>query len=327
MRAASGSLAETTTATDPAVEWLLKSKEPAIRYLTRCDVLGERAQPDAEEILEGPIVRGLLSGQQADGGFGGHPYHRKWSGAHWRLISLVELGVPAGNRKALAAADTVLDWLTSESHLRRIPVINGLTRRCASQEGNALAVSCRLGMAADSRVEGLARSLITWQWPDGGWNCDAKASGRRSSFHESLPPIWGLHEYARATGAAWAEAAAHRAAELLLSHRIFRAGGTGPPIHPSFVVLHYPPYWHYDFLQALYVLGRLGKLSDERADDALDLLVKRRRPNGRWRSGGRWWRPPGSDTYPEAVDWGPDGADEMITLNALRVLKMAGRSE
>ena len=60
----------------------------------------------------------------------------------------------------------------------------------------------------------LARSLVEWQWPDGGWNCDPRASGRRSSFHESLAPAWGLHEYWLATGAEWARDASRRAAEL-----------------------------------------------------------------------------------------------------------------
>ena len=99
----------------------------------------------------------------------------------------------------------MLDWLTSRSHHRRLQVIDGLTRRCASQEGNAVAVACRLGMAGDPRAELLARSLVDWQWPDGGWNCDPRASGRRSSFHESLPPAWGLHEYGLATGTTWVQ--------------------------------------------------------------------------------------------------------------------------
>jgi hypothetical protein len=59
--------------------------------------------------------------------------------------------------------------------------------------------------------------------------------------------------------------------------------------------------------------------------DALDLLEKRRLPDGRWRSGGRWWKPPGSKTHAEVVDWGRSGPNEMITLNALRVLRAAGR--
>jgi hypothetical protein len=140
-----------------------------------------------------------LRGQDRDGGFVVHPY-QKWGGAHWRLVSLVELGVPGGDRRARDAAGTVLDWLTGAGHRRGIRVIDGLVRRCASQEGNALAVCSRLGMTADPRVGLLARSLAEWQWPDGGWNCDRRATGRRSSFHESLAPMWGLHEYWLATG-------------------------------------------------------------------------------------------------------------------------------
>ena len=194
-----------------ALAWLLGSDEPAVRHLTRRDLLGDRdgeaAAADAAQVLEGPKVRALLAGQQPDGGFGVGPYS-KWGGAHWRLVSLVELAAPAGEPRLLAAASTVLDWLTGPSHRRSVKVIDGLTRRCASQEGNALAVACRLGMAEDPRAELLAQSLVDWQWPDGGWNCDPRASGRRSSFHESLPPAWGLHEYWLATGATWAREAA-----------------------------------------------------------------------------------------------------------------------
>jgi hypothetical protein len=195
-----------TGRTSAAINWLLASDEPAVRYLARREVLGEALEADEEAILAGPIVSTLLSGQEPGGGFGGHPY-KKWTGAHWRLVSLVELGVPAGHPPAVAAAETVLAWLIGKGHRRGIKVIDGLVRRCASQEGNALAVCSRLGMADDGRVELLARSLVEWQWPDGGWNCDPKASGCRSSFHESLAPAWGLHEYASATGAGWAGSA------------------------------------------------------------------------------------------------------------------------
>jgi hypothetical protein len=308
----------------PAVEWLLGSNEPAIRYLTRRDVLGEDVEPDPEALLAGRKIRALLSGQGSDGGFGGHPY-KKWTGAHWRLVSLVELGVPALNPQALAAAETVLAWLTGTRRLRSIEVIDGLARRCASLEGNGLAACSRLGMADDPRVERLARLLVEWQWPDGGWNCDRKASGRRSSFHESLIPAWGLHEYSRATGATWAADAAHRAADLFLGHRLFRSLRTGDVINKQWLALHYPPYWHYDVLQALLVLGRLERLDDERANEALDLLVELRRPDGRWEAGGFWWNAPGSLRQAEVVDWGRHGPNEMITLNALRVLRMAHR--
>jgi hypothetical protein len=309
----------------PAADWLLASTEPAVAYLTRSEVIGERVEPDPEAILAGPIVKALLSGQDSGGGFGGHPY-KKWGGAHWRLVALVELGIPPGEARALAAAGTVLDWLTGAGHRRGIKVIDGLVRRCASQEGNALAVCCRLGMADDPRVELLARSLAEWQWPDGGWNCDPRATGRRSSFHESLAPAWGLHEYSLATGAGWASAAAARAAELFLEHHLFRSLQSGEVIDDAWLVPHYPPYWHYDVPQALLVLARMGKARDPRAQEGLELLIDLRGEDGRWHPGGYWWRPPGrSGSNVEVVDWGRRGPNELITLNALRVLQAAGR--
>jgi hypothetical protein len=309
---------------DPGVDWLLSSDEPAVRFLARRDVLGERVEPDADEILSGPKVRALLQSQQADGGFGGHPYN-KWTGAHWRLVSLVELAVPPGEPRVLAAAERVLSWLTSKGRTRNLVVIDGLPRRCASMEGNGLAVCSRLGLAEDPRVEQLARSLVEWQWPDGGWNCDRRASGRRSSFHESHASAWGLHEYASATGAEWAEEAAQRTAELFLEHRVFRSLRTGEPINRAWLKLRYPSYWHYDVLQGLVILGRLGRLDDPRAADALDLLEERRRQDGCWEAEAFWWSRPGSKRLPEVVDWGRRGPNEMITLNALRVLRGAGR--
>jgi len=288
------------------------------------DVLGEPADTDADadQVLAGAKVTALLSGQRGDGGFGARPY-RKWTGAHWRLVSLVELTIPAQEPRALAAADHVLAWLTRPG--RRFPVIGGLARSHASIEGNALAACCRLGLATDRRMQSLARSLISWQWPDGGWNCDTAATGRRSSFHESLPPAWGLDEYSRATGDSAAKDAASRTAGLFLEHRLFRSLATGQVINRTWLAPGYPPYWHYDILQALLVLSRLGKAGDPRASDALNELERRRRHDGRWQAGGHWWNPPPSTITPEVVDWGRSGPSEMITLNALRVLRAAGR--
>jgi hypothetical protein len=195
--------------THAAVTWLLNCDEPAIRLMTRRDVLGEQADEDAGQVLAGAKVTALLSGQQPGGGFGVHPY-RKWTGAHWRAGLPGRAGHPPREPRAVAAAGHVLAWLASPR--RRVPRIGGLARAHASIEGNALAACCRLGLAADPRVRSLAGSLIAWQWPDGGWNCDPAATGRRSSSHESLAPAWGLHEYWQATGDPAARDAAHRRA-------------------------------------------------------------------------------------------------------------------
>jgi hypothetical protein len=250
------------------------------------------------------MIGGLLKGQRADGTFDAQHYS-KWKGAHWRLVSLVELGVPSTNRAARAAATDVLDWIARPGHTA--PVIKGLERRHASIEGNALAVGCRLGLARSWRAGFLVEVLLRSQWPDGGWNCDRDPKAHRSSFHESLAPIWGLFEYHRATGDADALTAARRGVELLLEHRLFRSTKTGDVIHPEWMYIHWPHYWHYDYFHGLRAVARLGLLSDPRCDDARQLLVQQRRPDRTWgASGRRYWRP-----TTEAVDWGD--AHQIIT--------------
>jgi hypothetical protein len=100
---------------DPAVNSLLEFDDPSIRYLILTEILDRPS--DSKEVVaakkqipNGPTVKTLLSGQRADGGFGVHPY-QKWTGAHWRLVSLVELGIPSGFRPAVKATNLVLKWL------------------------------------------------------------------------------------------------------------------------------------------------------------------------------------------------------------------------
>jgi len=324
---------------DPAVNWLLDSDDPSVRYLTLTGVLGERS--DSKEVLaakkqipNGPIVKTLLSGQRTDGGFGVHPY-QKWTGAHWRLVSLVELGIPPGFRPAVKATDLVLKWLLGEAHLSNIPKINGRYRRCASQEGNALAVCSRLGLAEDPRVVKLAESLVEWQWPDGGWNCDRRPEADHSSVNESLSTLWGLVEYQRATGDRGYLKPIERASEFFLQHHLFRSDHTGEIIHPSMVELHYPLYWHIDILQELTILSRAGKLDDPRTKEALDIVEKKRVPDGLWHADDYYWnmrRTPMTKlkvlvSNVEIVDWGRKGPNKMITVNALRALKASGRTK
>jgi hypothetical protein len=136
--------------------------------------------------------------------------------------------------------------------------------------------------------------------------------------------MWGLHEYAMATGDQAAADAARRAAELFLDHRLYRRHGTGGPIHPSWVQLRYPAYWHYGILQALHLLRRMGLVADPRAADAVQLVRDARHRDGTWHPGGYWWTTGGEARYQDVVDWGRRGPSAMLTLNALRVLKAAG---
>jgi hypothetical protein len=329
---------------DAGVGWLLQSKDPSVLYFTLTDVLGEpekssRVVEAKRQIPRGARLRALFSGERANGGFGVH-WYRKWTGPHWRLVSAVELGVPAGDKAALKAANYVLRELSKS--LREDPAVKvgGLWRVHASESGNTVGYCSRLGIADDPRVEKLAHSLVEWQWPDGGWNCVRAEDARHSTFYHTLHTLWGLNEYYRATGDEDVRKAVEKAAELLLEHHLFKSTKSGETIHPEWVKLHYPLYWHYDILRALRILGLAGKLRDLRTAEALNIIESKRSKEGTWSPEGHYWHlkdGPVSSTFDhphtiewdqprtEVVDWGWEGPNEMLTLNALRVLVDAGR--
>jgi hypothetical protein len=261
----------------------------------------------------------LVAGLSRD--YGVHAYG-KWRGAFWRLASLVELGAPRSDSTD-RDVEQVLLWLANPRRLRSFPTLEGRVRRCASQDGMGLYVSCKLGVR-DDRLETIAASLVASQWPDGGWNCDRRPAAAHSSFNETWGPTLGLAAFAQATGDDDARRAAEAAAELLLAHRVYQSHRTGEPAHPAVMKLRFPPYWHYDVLVGLVTLARSVGLTDSRSADALDLLESRRRPDGTWQTEGRWWKRPGSKgSNVEAVDWG-DTADEILTARALEVLRAGG---
>ena len=259
----------------------------------------------------------LVEGLSRD--YGVHAYG-KWRGGHWRLISLVEIGVEDGHPGALAAAEQSLAWLVKPRRLAAIHNrrIDGRVRRCASQDGLALHACLRIGMRGDPRLDTLAESLVETQWPDGGWNCDIRPQVTHSSFHESWGPVLGLASYG-------ADDAVERGAEFFLQHRVVHSHRTGKIARPMLLRLRFPAYWHFDLLAGLRTLAASVGLDDPRTADALDLLESKRRPDGTWRYEGKWWKRPGSKgSNVEAVDWG-DVANEILTEQAEGVLRAAGR--
>lgn len=308
---------------DVAIRWLLESDEPGIRMQTRRDLLGETVNVDPTEVLGGPLVSRLLKGQKADGGFGGHPYH-KWTGVHWRLVSLVELGVPPGVAQVAQALDADLDWIVADGAPSPRMRINGVQRFHASMHANSVACATRLGLAEDERVARLVSWLLDTQWADGGWNCDRHPDATHSSFYESVIAMGALAEYGRATGNADAAASSRRAAEFFMAHRVYKSHTSDEPGHPKWLKLRYPEYWHYDYLHGLVMLMRAGALPDERAADALDLLRSQQQPDGRWvGQGAQHWRG-ATGSYGDPARWSATSASQMLTLNALRVLRAAG---
>ena len=311
---------------------LLNHSDPILAYRALVDIAGR--SPDSREsilarqnIPASQRIQSMLADRDSDGQLPRHPY-QKWLGAHWVLYLLAEWGYPPGDTNLIPLREQELDWLFSDAHKKNIRLIDGRTRRCASQEGNALFSLLALGLA-DERCDELARRLVAWQWPDGGWNCDRRPAASHSSFHESLIPLRALSLHARLTGNAASRQSAQRAAEMFLSRHLFRRLTNGQLIDRHFLELHYPFFWHYDVLFGLKVMAEGGWITDSRCSEALDWLESRRLPDGGLPADARWYTLTERDVSGRsAVDWGSVSktkSNPFVSLIALSVLRAAGR--
>ena len=307
----------------------LLCKEPALAWKLAVNVLGkDKDSPEVRraraEVRAAPLVKDLIATCDRQ-----HSAYKKWTGAHWVLSLLGDLGYPAGDGSLHPLMEhTFNTWLSQEHETRHLRVLNGRVRRCASQEGYAVWSSLRLGFA-DSRTDELVSRLLKWQWPDGGWNCDKEPSADSSSFMETLIPLRALALYAKISGDPQAKAAAGRAAEIFLKRRLFKRMRDGSIMDEHFILLHYPAYWHYDILFGLKVMAEAGFLSDPRCMEALDLLESKHLPDGGYpaeESFSRHSQPQVSGYTP--VVWGKISRGKMnpfVTADALFVLRTAGR--
>jgi hypothetical protein len=314
---------------DAVIQRLLRSDEASIRYktlvrLAGCDPGSSQARTARDEIRASPVVKALLSERDPETGeIPLFPYH-KWRGAHWVLACLADLEYPPGDETLRPLMEQVYSCWLSPEHLKSVQAIDGRVRRCASQQGNALYASLALGLA-DDRSDVLARWLIQWQWPDGGWNCDKRPEAINSSFFESLIPLRALSLYARFTGDLTARQAAERAADVFLKRELFKRRSDGSPIRSEFLILHYPCYWRYDILFALKVMMEAGFLGDPRCWAALEMLRSKRLTDGGFPAEGKFYHLADKPNSGRSLaDWGGGSKtrlNEFVTVDAYSVLK------
>lgn len=285
-------------------EWLLEG-DPAVRWRVLRDLLDvPERQWQAERArvaTEGWGAR-LLSEQDDDGGWGGGAYSPKWTSTTYTLLHLLWLGLPPGHPAALRGCARLWRWRAGW----RVPetCIVSMLVRLTSYYGHET-----------PGLDALVDDLLDQQLTDGGWNCATRSEkGKHGSFHTSIQALEALDSYRRAGGGTDVETALQRGHGFFLEHRLYRSHRTGAVAIRGSTRFPAFPEWHFDVLRGLEHFAAVGAARDERLCDAVDVLQRARRRDGRWPTyaayaGRQWFRLETS------------GASRWNTARVLRVLR------
>jgi hypothetical protein len=308
------------TRADAVVDWLLAG-DPAIRWQTLRDLVGAPGpviERERRRVARAGWGSRLLAqqdppgtwagGQSADGGL----YSPKWISTTYTMLLLRDLGLPRSPRTGRACAHLL------DRGLQRDGGINygwrGRSETCVT--GMVLSILAHFGHD-DDRLRTITDHLLDQQMPDGGWNCMRDHGATHASMNTTISVLEGLRDREQQDPRARRRlrAAQQRGRTFLLAHHLYRSHRTGAVIKRDFTRLAFPPRWHYDILRALDHFQAVDAPGDPRLQDAIDLLLASRRPDGRW---------PLQHTYKGKTYFVMErlGApSRWNTLRALRVLK------
>ena len=228
------------------------------------------------------------------------------------------LGLPAGNPQALAGCRLLLEHGLFPDGGINFSSYAKHSETCIT--GMVLSILAHFRYP-DPRLNAIANHLLGQQMADGGWNCRSYNGDTHSSFHTTILVLEGLHTYEKITpdAAPLLQAAQSRGREFLLAHRLYRSHRTGEVVSPAMTRFPYPPRWQYDVLRALDYFQSVSAPCDERLEDAVALLLSKRKADGRWPA----YRGPSGLVFFEMEKAGEPGRAN--TLRALRVLRWRAR--
>ena len=327
---------------DP-LPWLLDEGAPAVRHLALRQLLDQPADaPAVRQVRDAamrtdPIVS-ILAAQQPEGFWvkPGPGYTPKYRGTVWQLIFLDQLGADGSDAHVRAACAYVL----SHSQARtggfacwgggsrpEAPPPPSLAIHCLN--GNLLRALIDFGWLEDERVQRAidwqARA-ITGEGFTRYYRSGISGPGFSCGSNEQLPCAWGAIKALMALAripperrAPHVERAIQQGAAFLLScdpaTAAYPAGWGNAQPSPFWFRLGFPSGFTADILENLTVLCDLGFAHDARLAGAVEWLLSKQEPSGRWRNESAF----NGKTWVEIDQQGQPS--KWVTLRACSVLK------
>lgn len=294
-----------------ALDWLLEKNdgEPAIRYLTLRDLIGQTGQ-DAEmrEAYNAALRTGAVAqilAQQAPEGFWVEPgpgYYPKYTSIVWTISLLAQLGMKADVGPIRKASEYLMEHARGSYGGFSMSATPGGAIHCL--QGNLCAALCDLGMGNDARLqkaaEWMACSVTNDPYTDMEgtsapiryYRSGISGPGFLCSANDHQPCAWGavkvalaLSKIPQASRSPAMKKAIDACVEFLLSVDPATADYPhpyAPKASTSWFKFGFPVFYITDVLQILEALLGLGLSGDTRLKNAVDFVCSKQDAQGRW---------------------------------------------
>lgn len=300
------------------IDWLLDS-DPSVKWKVQRDLLDfeEKEFNKTRSLISAKgWGKELLSYQDtntslwADGIYG-----PKWKYTTYTMLSLMRMGLCPDNKQAINSCRVFLDkGHYKDGGINFFKSMN-VSELCVS--GLILQILSYFDIE-DDRIHSIPRYLLDAQRDDGGWNCeDYRYKVSHSSFHTTINVMEGLLEYSKNYKLHNSEIkkSLNAAVEFFLEHEVYKSSTTKEVFDTRMTYMAYPHRWKYDAFRFLDFLVDFEFGYDERFEDAIRLLHKKRTKDGFWKMQGKY-------TGKVFFDFEPYGKISKInTHRALRIIK------
>ncbi len=302
---------------DP-IPWLLAPENPSVRHRALIDLLNRPA--DDPEVCAAqaaipsyPPVAELLAAQKGDGHWVKPDYYLpKNYGTFWVLSVVADLGLTAGNEQVRRGCEFMFAHQREHGGFCRRRRIAGQGVVWEAQDApcthaRIVRFLIQFGYADDPRARAAMDWLLATQRDDGMWHCNR--TGRHGCLRATLDVL-----RAAALDAGTADHPAIARTAAIVCDLLMEPGMGRYHVGDLWTVLEYP-YFGYGVISALDALARFGyTLEEHKVAVAMEYLLSRQSPDGRWPLDQSAPRPPFHVGQ-------PGQPNKWLTLDALRVIK------
>lgn len=297
------------------ITWLLKG-DVSIQYQVHRDLLNSDQKLLQQRIAKEGWGREFLSRRLPNGHWGLRYYQPKWTSTHYTLLDLKNLNISPDIQEIKQTLSLI--FTNEKAPDGGIKPIGAEQKSDVCVNGMVLNYASYFGVS-EHDLQSIVDCLLAEHMNDGGFNCLSNTKGAvHSSLHTTVSVAEGIWEYSK-NGYTYRiddlQNAERGCREFILQHKLFQSDKTGKIIDKKMLMLSYPSRWRYDILRALDYFQCAGVDYDNRMDDAIHVILKKRRKDNTW---------PVQAKHPGQTHFDMEKSGEASrwnTLRALRVLK------